>query len=67
MAYLNLNTHSVTKAISLPHQHVTLKKFGELYKHYPNCNVKFSKEPSFYFGAMYVSYAIGITFFIVTY
>lgn len=28
MAYLNLNTHSVTKAISLPHQHVTLKKFA---------------------------------------
>ena len=43
------------------------KKIGELYKHCPNCKIKFSKEPGFYFGAMYVSYAIGIGIFVATY
>jgi len=43
------------------------KKIGELYKHCPNCKIKFSKEPGFYFGAMYVSYAIGIAIFVATY
>ena len=43
------------------------KKIGDLYEHCPNCKIKFSKEPGFYFGAMYVSYAIGIAIFITTY
>ena len=44
-----------------------LKKIGELYKHCPNCKIKFSEEPGFYFGAMYVSYTLGIGIFVVTY
>lgn len=43
------------------------KTVGELYTHCSNCNLKFSKEPGFYFGAMYVSYAIGIAIFVATY
>jgi len=26
----------------------------------PHCNVKFKIEPSFFYGAMYVSYAVGV-------
>ena len=26
----------------------------------PNCNTKFKIEPSFFYGAMYVSYAVGV-------
>ena len=43
------------------------KKIGELYKCCPNCKLKYSKEPGFYFGAMYVSYTIGIAIFITTF
>ncbi|MBT0606747.1 DUF983 domain-containing protein [Aequorivita echinoideorum] len=38
-------------------------KFSETLKmreRCPNCNIKFSKEPSFFYGAMYVSYAVGV-------
>ena len=37
----------------------------------PHCDTKFKIEPSFFYGAMYVSYAVGIVFaiaaFIVSY
>lgn len=36
-----------------------------------NCNTKYKMEPSFFFGAMYVSYAVGIAFgvaaFVISY
>ncbi len=36
-----------------------------------NCNTKYKMEPSFFYGAMYVSYAVGIAFavaaFIISY
>lgn len=31
---------------------------GEMHKVCPNCGLKYSPEPGFYFGASYVSYAI---------
>lgn len=47
---------------------------GELFKmreRCSNCGTKYKLEPSFFFGAMYVSYAVGIAFavaaFIITY
>ena len=43
------------------------KKVGEIYTNCYKCNLKFSKEPGFYFGAMYISYAIGIAIFIASY
>jgi hypothetical protein len=43
------------------------KKVVELYTNCSECKLKFSKEPGFYFGAMYVSYAIGIAIFIASY
>ncbi|WP_245910847.1 DUF983 domain-containing protein [Nonlabens arenilitoris] len=33
----------------------------------PKCELKYSIEPSFYTGSMYVSYAVGIAFAVATY
>lgn len=41
-----------------------LKKIGDLHLQCPKCGLKYSKEPGFYFGAMYVSYALGIAIFV---
>ena len=41
-----------------------LKKAGDIYTHCSSCNVKYSKEPGFYYGAMYVSYALGVAVFV---
>ncbi|MBT8182956.1 MAG: DUF983 domain-containing protein [Eudoraea sp.] len=38
---------------------------GSLFKMHPrctHCNTKYKIEPSFFYGAMYVSYAVGIAF-----
>ncbi|MAZ72300.1 MAG: DUF983 domain-containing protein [Flavobacteriaceae bacterium] len=32
----------------------------EMHERCPNCNLKFKIEPSFFYGAMYVSYAVGV-------
>ncbi len=47
---------------------------GSLFKmreHCSHCGTKYKIEPSFFFGAMYVSYAVGIAFavaaFVITY
>lgn len=32
-----------------------------------NCKLKYQIEPSFFYGAMYVSYAVGIVFAVVAY
>ena len=33
----------------------------------PCCGENFEPEPSFYFGAMYVSYGLGVVFFLLTF
>jgi len=42
-----------------------------MYENCPHCNTKFMIEPSFFYGAMYVSYAVGVAFavaaFIISY
>jgi len=45
--------------------------FPQMHKNCPNCNFKFEKEPGFFFGAMFVNYALGcaealIIYFIAT-
>ncbi len=35
-----------------------LKKFTDMYEKCPHCKLHFEIEPGFYWGAMYVSYAI---------
>ena len=47
------------------YQHPNAYKFSETLKMYercPHCNTKFKIEPSFFYGAMYVSYPVGIIF-----
>ncbi len=48
-----------------------LGRIFEMHERCSNCGTKYKIEPSFFFGAMYVSYAVGIAFataaFIITY
>ena len=39
---------------------IFLLKFPKMHVNCPVCNYKFEKEPGFYIGAMYVSYALGV-------
>lgn len=41
-----------------------LKHAGEIHEYCSNCGLKYSKEPGFYYGAMYVSYALGVALFV---
>lgn len=41
-----------------------LKKVGDLHAHCPKCGLKYEKEIGFYFGAMYVSYGMGVALFV---
>ncbi len=37
-----------------------LKSILKMHERCRNCNTKYAMEPSFFYGAMYVSYAIGV-------
>ena len=37
-----------------------------MYKTCQNCGYKFEREPGFFFGAMYVSYALGVAEALIT-
>lgn len=37
-----------------------LRKVGDVLDRCPQCNGRYMIEPAFYFGAMYVSYAMGV-------
>ena len=41
-----------------------LKKAGILHENCSKCGLKYSKEPGFYYGAMYVNYALGVALFV---
>jgi uncharacterized protein (DUF983 family) len=41
-----------------------LKKLGHVLEECPNCKASYVPEPGFYFGAMYVSYALGVALFV---
>ena len=41
-----------------------LSKAGDIHEHCSHCNLKYSKEPGFYYGAMYVSYGLGVAIFV---
>ena len=47
--YINRNAYVLTD---------TLK----MHERCSNCNIKYKIEPSFFYGSMYVSYAVGIAF-----
>ncbi len=39
-----------------------ISKLFDMHQRCSNCHTKYKMEPSFFFGAMYVSYAVGIAF-----
>jgi len=41
-----------------------LKKAGDIKAKCECCNLKYSPEPGFYYGAMFVSYALGVALFV---
>lgn len=41
-----------------------LKKIGDTYESCKSCNLKYSREPGFYYGAMYVAYGLGVMLFV---
>jgi uncharacterized protein (DUF983 family) len=47
------------------HRLGNILKFSSMNKRCPICGADFEPEPGFYFGAMFVSYAISVVIFIV--
>lgn len=43
-----------------------LKKITKMHVQCPHCGVKFTKEPRFFDGAMYISYALNVGLFLVS-
>ncbi len=41
-----------------------IKNVGKLHETCSNCGLKYEKEKGFYYGAMYVSYALGVALFV---
>ena len=41
-----------------------LSKVGDIKEHCDQCGLKYAKEPGFYYGAMYVAYALGVALFV---
>jgi uncharacterized protein (DUF983 family) len=41
-----------------------LKHMGDIKETCSKCGLKYAKEPGFYFGAMYVAYALGVATFV---
>ena len=39
-------------------------QFIKTHKHCPHCNLAYEREPGFFFGAMYVSYALTMAIFL---
>jgi len=43
-----------------------LKKFDKLHEKCSHCGLRYEKEPGFFYGAMYVSYALMVAWFVTT-
>ncbi len=41
-----------------------LRNAGEVHENCSVCGLKYSREPGFFYGAMYVSYALGVAVFV---
>jgi uncharacterized protein (DUF983 family) len=41
-----------------------MKNLGKIHEHCSKCGLKYEKEVGFYYGAMYVSYALGVALFV---
>ena len=58
--------HCQEGAFFLSHPY-DLRNMGRLHKECPACHRKYSKEPGFYYGGMYVSYALSVALSLVAY
>lgn len=47
------------------HSPAKLSKFGEMNEQCAHCGFRFEREPGFFYGAMYVSYALSVGIFLV--
>jgi len=41
-----------------------LQQMGKVHQNCSECGLKYAKEPGFFYGAMYVSYAFGVAMFV---
>ena len=41
-----------------------IKQLGKKHINCPKCDLKYEREPGFFYGSMYVSYAIGVAVFV---
>lgn len=48
------------------HASYDLKRFGRMYEKCPQCDYRFEREPGFFYGAMYVSYALSVGIFLTS-
>lgn len=49
------------------HKPYSFKGITSLNKNCPHCNISYQLEPSFFYGSMYVSYAIGVALAVAVY
>jgi uncharacterized protein (DUF983 family) len=48
------------------HGSLNLRKFTKVNQYCSHCGVRFEREPSFFDGAMYISYALSVGLFLVS-
>jgi len=48
------------------HHWLKVFKFSQMHTNCPECGVRYEVEPGFFFGAMYISYAISVGIFLTT-
>ena len=46
------------------HSPFTIPGFQKMHSHCPVCGVQYEREPGFFFGAMYISYAFSVAIFV---
>ncbi len=54
------------KGNMFPYPVYRLTKFHKMNDHCPHCGLRFEVEPGFFYGAMYVSYALSVGIFLTT-
>ncbi len=47
------------------HRWWNITKFDEMHKHCPHCELRYEREPGFFYGAMYISYALTVGIMLV--
>jgi len=64
---INLNCPRCHQGAFLEANPYKLSNFNKLKERCPKCQLKYSIEPSFYTGSMYVSYGVGIAVAVTVY